>query len=198
MHRRTQYAQDIHYNIPSDWLICNSPLGYMDRDGWHKSMSHFPSMCCSSTINPQLLFYDGHVSHFYDRALYILCRRNIQSLIIKSGDYVHGHPNNRGPKTKLNNFYGNARMNWMRHHVTLNFTPPHMNFVLFETWESFKLSSATITQKAFKKTHLPPLSPPYIVTNHQYCLDGTQKSNREKSDDIGRIENSSIDPIDME
>ena len=70
----------------------------------------------------------------------------------------------------LNNVYGNTRMNWMRHHVNLRFTPAHMNSFLVETLEAFKLSSMTITQKYFKNTHILPLYPPYIYTNHQYCI----------------------------
>ena len=138
----------------------------MDRYGWHKSMSHFPSMCCSSLLNPQVLFYDGHDSHFDDRALYIILKHNIQSFILKASDYVHDQPSNNGPNMKLKILYGNARINCMRHHVTLKFILAHINSVLVETWEIFKLSSATITQKYFKKTHLipPPLTD--IGTNH--------------------------------
>ena len=55
-----------------------------------------------------------------------------------------------------------------------------------------------ITQKVFMKTHLLPLSPPDIGTNHQACLAGTQQSNKDKVDDIGGISKSSIVPIDME
>ena len=59
--------------------------------------------------------------------------------MLKAGDSVHDQPNDNGPNMKLNNFYGNARMNWMRHHGTLKFTSAHMNSVLVETWEAFKL-----------------------------------------------------------
>ena len=79
---------------------------------------------------------------------------------------------------KLNNFNDNARMNWTRHHGTLKFSPTHINYVLVEIWKAFKLLSATITQKYFKKTHLTPLSPQYIGTNHQYFPEGTQQLNR--------------------
>ena len=140
---------------------------YMDRYGWHKSMAHFPSICCSSPLNTQVIVYDGHGSHFDDRALNILLRHNIQYFIRKAGDSMYDQPNDKGPKTNLKNLYGNARMNWMRHHGKLKFSPPHMNSVLFETWEAFKPSSITITRKYFKKTHLLPLPPPDIGTNHQ-------------------------------
>ena len=89
-------------------------------------------------------------------------------------------------------------MNWMINHGTLNLTHPHINYVLVETWEDFKLSSTEITQKSFRKIHPPPLSLSNLVTNHQACLAGIIMSNREKLDDIGCIENVSIAPIDME
>ena len=73
-----------------------------------------------------------------------------------------------------------------------------MNYVLVDTWEAFKLSYATITYSNFKKTNLFPLYPLYIDTNHQACLAGTQQSNREKVDDIGRIAKDIVAPIDME
>ena len=102
----------------------------MYRDGWHKYISHFASMCCSSPLNHQVLFYDGHDIHFYYRALDILRRHNIQYFILNVGDSVHDHQNDNVLNTKLNNLYGNERMNWMRHHGTLKFTPVRMNSVL--------------------------------------------------------------------
>ena len=106
----------------------------MYRDGWHKTMSHFPFMCYYSPLNTQVLFYGGHDIHFDDRVLSIFCRHNIQYFILKAGDFVHDHPNYNGPNMKLNNLYGYARMNWVIHHGTLKFTPSHINSILFETW----------------------------------------------------------------
>ena len=74
-------------------------------------MAHVYSMCCSSTLNPQVLFYDDHISHFYDRLLNILHNHNIQSFILKSGYSVYDQQNYNGPKSKINNFYGGTRMN---------------------------------------------------------------------------------------
>ena len=91
---------------------------------------------------------------------------------------MHYQTNNNDPNMKLKNVDGNARMNWMSHHGTLKFTPTHMNSILVETWEAFKLSSATITQKYFNKTHLLPRYLSYISTNDQDCLAGTHVSNK--------------------
>ena len=41
VHQRNHYTQNLYHNIPSDWVIHNSPSGYIDPDGWHKSMFHF-------------------------------------------------------------------------------------------------------------------------------------------------------------
>ena len=141
-------------------------------------MAHFASMCCSSPLNLQVLFYDGHDNHFDDRSLNILRRHNIQYFILKADDSVHDQSNDNGPKMNLKNFYGNARMNWMRHHGTLKFILPHMNNILVETWVAFKLSSVTITHKYSKNTHILTLTPPEKGTNHQIYLACTQMSNR--------------------
>ena len=134
-----------------------------------------------------MIFYDGHDSHFDDRAMNIICRHHIQYFILKAGDYVNGQPNNNGPSMKLKNVYGNERMKWMRKYGTLKFTPTHKNSVLVETWESFKISSTTTTNKYFKNKHLLPLSLSDIDTNHQACLVGTQQPKIDKLDEIGRI-----------
>ena len=111
VHQNIHYTQYLHYNIPSDLVVHNSSSGCMDCDGWHKSMKFYPSMCFYSTLNPQVLFYDGYVSHFYDREFNIPCRQNTQYFIRKTCDYVHEQTNNNGLNMNLKNLYGNARMN---------------------------------------------------------------------------------------
>ena len=83
--------------------------------------------------------------------------------------------------------YGHERMKWMINHGTLNFTPSHMNDVLVETWEAFKLSSDTTAQEDFNKTHLLHFLLPDKYTNHQYFLAATQTSKDQKSDEIELI-----------
>ena len=119
--------------MPSYWVVHNSLLVYMDTYGWQKSMSHFASMCCSSPLNPQVLFYDGHYINFGDSSSNILWSHHIQSFILNSGDSLHYHPKYNWPSLKLHNLYDNARMNWMRKHGTLNFATAHMNAVHVET-----------------------------------------------------------------
>ena len=99
---------------------------------------------------------------FMKGALHILMSLHIKYFILKVVDSVHCHPNGNVPNLNLKNVYGKKTTNWTRKHGTLNFMPPHTNYVLIETWEYFKLSSVTITQKYFKKTHIIPLSLLYI------------------------------------
>ena len=48
----------------------------------------------------------------------------------------------------------------MKKHSILKFTLTHMNAIIVEIWESFKLTSTSITKHAFKKTPLLPLLAP--------------------------------------
>ena len=147
VHQITHYNQDIHWhNISSDWVLHHLLSVYMYHNGWNKSMSHFPSMCCSSPLNTQSLFCDEHNSHFDYSSLKILQSHQIHYFIQKEGDSMNDQPNDKGPNLKLNNLYDNTIMNWVRKHGNLNLNPSHMNDILVETCEAFKLSSTTITQ----------------------------------------------------
>ena len=122
-------------------------------------MSHFASMYFYYPLNTQFSFHYIYDSRFGDRALNILRRHHIHYFILNSGYSVHVQPNYNGPDMVTINFYSNAIMNWINHHGTLKFTLPHINSILVEALEYFKLSSTTFTQKCFKKTHLLHLSP---------------------------------------
>ena len=77
-----------------------------------------------------MIFYDGHDIHFDYRELYIICRHNIQYFILKLGDSVNDQPNYYVPNKKLKNLYDNTIVNGMIHHVTVKFSPLHMNYAL--------------------------------------------------------------------
>ena len=101
--------------------------------------------------NPQVIFYDVHISHYNDSSLNRLWSQHIQEYILKPGDYVDDQPNSNGQILKLKNLYANARMNWVMKHGTIKFTTAHMNNAIFETWEAKKLPYASITHYYFKK-----------------------------------------------
>ena len=52
---------------------------------------------------------------------------------------------------------------------TTKFLPHHMNSVLVEAWEAFKVSDGNIIMDRFVKKNLPPLSPTNLTTNTQAC-----------------------------
>ena len=80
MHQSNHYTQVLHYNIPSDWVSHNLLLVYIDSYRWHKSIAHFSSIHFSNIINTQVIFYDGHDSHFDDRA--VITKENLYATTV--------------------------------------------------------------------------------------------------------------------
>ena len=105
VHQAANYTQDLHWNLPSDWLVHCKSWGYMDRDVWMKEMSLFSRTCGSSKMNPQVLFFDVHDSHFDDRATHIIQSHHISPFILKAGDSTNDQPNDNGPNLKLKRYY---------------------------------------------------------------------------------------------
>ena len=83
----------------------------MERDCLMKAMMHLNNLYGSNTLNPQVLFYDGHVSHFDDRVVLILLSHYIKPFIHKAVDSGNGHPNDDVPNLKLKGLYVQAIMN---------------------------------------------------------------------------------------
>ena len=133
----------------------------MERDGWMKAMSLFIRTCGSSKMNPQVLFFDGHDSHFDDRATHILRSHHISPFTLKTGVSTNDQPNDNGPNLKLKRYYCIAKMKWQRQHGTMNFTPSHMNSVLVEIWHSFQQQSARVIINTLKKRNYCPL--PHLI-----------------------------------
>ena len=50
-----------------------------------------------------------------------------------------------------------AKAAWMLKYGTEKFLPHHMNYVLVEAWNAFKVSDGNIIRDIFVKTKLPPL-----------------------------------------
>ena len=48
IYKEGNYTQDLHWNLPSEWLFHNMPSGYMDKDVWMKAMSLLSSTCVAS------------------------------------------------------------------------------------------------------------------------------------------------------
>ena len=69
VHQAKEYSQDIHQNIPLEWEVHHTPYGYMDRDGWFKAMVKLSNICGASPVSNQILFFNGHNSHFDNLSL---------------------------------------------------------------------------------------------------------------------------------
>ena len=122
----------------------------MDRDGWLKAMTQFSNICGASPVNNQILFFDGHVSHFDNRALTQMKIKNIHPFILKAGDSINDQINDNGPNSKMKALYNILKAKWMLKYGTTRFQPHHMNSVLVEAWEAFKVSYGNIIRDSFR------------------------------------------------
>ena len=168
VHQAENCTQDLHWNLPSDWLFHNMPLVYMNRGGQMKAMSLFSRTCGASKINPQVLLFDVHDSHFDDRSTHLLWSQNTPPFILKSGDSTNDYPNDNGPNLNLKKYYGIAKLKWQRQHGTMKFTPTHTSSVIVDIWHSFQQKPASVIIEAFKKTKLLSLSPPDHDNNPEH------------------------------
>ena len=124
----------------------------MDRDRWLKTMTQFSNICGASPVKNQILFFDGHDSHFDDRALTHMQSKNIQPFILKAGDSISDKPNDNGPNSTIEALYNRSKAKWMVKYGTTRFQPHHMNAVLVEAWGAFKVASGNIIVDSFAKT----------------------------------------------
>ena len=111
VHHSENCTQNIHYNIPKYCLVHNTPSRYIYRDGWTKSMMNFKTVCGANKLNLQVLFYDGHDSHFDNMSVHILRSHHIKPFVLKAGDSVNDQPNDNGPNIKPKGLYGQTRIN---------------------------------------------------------------------------------------
>ena len=151
VHQAKEYSQYLHRNIPIDWTVQHTPSSYIDRDGWIKAMTQFSNKCDSSPVNNHILFFDGYDSHFDNRALTQIQIKNIHSFILKAGDSINDQTNDNGPNSKLKALYNILKAKWMLKYGTTRFKSHHMNSVLVETWEYFKVSYGNIIRDSFAK-----------------------------------------------
>ena len=166
----------------------------MDRDEWLKAMTKFFNICSASSVNNQIIFFDGNDIHFYDRAITHMQSKNIQPFILKVGDSINNQPNDNGPNSKLKALYNILKAKWMLKYGTTRFQHHHMNSVLVKAWEAFKVSSDNIIVDIFAKTHLLPLSPPNMIKNTQACVAFVQTSSK----GINQISEDTLAPMQLQ
>ena len=170
----------------------------MYRDGWLKAMTQSSKVHGASPVKNQILFFDGHGSHFNDGALRKMMCKNIQPFVLKSIDSINDQPSDNGPNAKLKSLYNVAKSAWMLKYGETKFSPHHMKYVLVEAWDALKMSSGNITRDIFVKTNLPPLSPPKLTKNTQACAASTQVSSVSKAEEINNISRQTFAPIKLQ
>ena len=141
-------------------------------------MTQFSNICGASPVNKNILFFDRHDIHFDDCALTQMQSKNIKPFILKSGDSINDHPNDNGPNSTLEALFNNSKAKWMLKYGTTRFQPHHMNSVLVEVWDSFKVSYGNIIVDSFAKTHLLPLIPPNMIKNTEAVVASVQTSSK--------------------
>ena len=93
-------------------------------------MTQFYNLCGASPVNNQILFFDGHDSHFDDGALSKMMCKNIQNFVLKLGNSINDQTNDNGPNAKVKSLYNVAKSAWMLKYGTKFFLHHHMNSVL--------------------------------------------------------------------
>ena len=133
VHQAKDYSQDLHHNILLDYKVHHTPSGYMDIDGWLKAMTQLYNICDASPVNNQIIFFNGHDSHFDDCSLIQIQGKKIQPFILKPGDSINDQPNGNGHNSKIKALYRILKAKWMLKYGTTRFQTHHMNSVLVET-----------------------------------------------------------------
>ena len=160
MYQSATLTADLLYGIPDDWIVHVSTSGYMDRDGWFKSIKQFCKISGAHHGNNQALFYDGHDSHWDSDALDMMANNSVHGFFLKSGDSGNDQPNDNGFNAKAKAVYNNEKMVWDEVFVTTPFSPAHMNTVIVKMWARLTCESGSLIKRSFDKTHLVPLRPP--------------------------------------
>ena len=149
-------------------------------------------------INNHIPFFDGHNSHFDDRAPRQMNCRNIQPFILKAGNSINNQPDDNGRNVKLKYLYNVEKAAWVQKYGTAKFLSRHMNFVLVKSCYAFKVPADNSIRYRFLKTQLLPLSPAYLTTHTQECAASVQVDLGAKAEDINKISCRTVSPIEVQ
>ena len=151
VNQTNDYSQYIQFNITLNWIVHHTQSGYMDRYRWLKATTQLFTICGASTINNQIIFFDGYGSHFYNHAVHYKEDQNIQPLFLKRGDYENNQLNDNVLNAKLMSHYNDTKASWMLKYVTKNILPHHMKSIFLEAWDTFKVFSSNTIRGIFVK-----------------------------------------------
>jgi hypothetical protein len=199
VHQGTEGTADFLLNLPGNWIVHITPSGYMDRDGWFKTIENFTLLSGASATNEQFLYFDGHDSHWDADALALMPERHVEAFFLKAGDSENDQPNDNGPNGCMKSCYNDEKSTWDERFATTPFTPAHMNSVLAKAWAKFTTRAAPIIVRAFEKTRLCPVKPP---TEHKQYAGGSmtaalQCAEGKKSVEIDIITRQALRNVDF-
>ena len=121
----------------------------------------------------------------------------IQTFIPKAGDSVNDQPNGNGPNTKLKSLYNDLNYAWIMKYGMKMFLPQHMNSILVESWDTFKVSYREVIREIFVKNKLLPLISTGLTTNTQAFNTSVQVSSGSKDEETNEIPRHKVSPIEV-
>ena len=69
---------------------------------------------------------------------------------------MNNQPNDNGPNSKMKSIYNVTKSAWIMNYGTTKFSPHHMNFVLVEAWDDFRMSYGNTIRQIFAKKNYSP------------------------------------------
>ena len=143
-------------------------------------MTQLSTVCIASTLNNKILSFNGHLIHFNYRTLSYMEYQKIQPYVMKPDDSDNNQTHDNALNTKLNYLYNDSKVEWIMNYGKAKHLPPHMESILEEAWDVFKVYSGITITYRFIKAKLPPPSPIYFSTNTQACVSSVKVSSRSK------------------
>lgn len=189
---------DLHLNLPEDWLVCNTPSGYMDRDSWQKAIRYFAQKCGATVVDHVLLFFDGHDSHWDPETMDIMKSNYINTFILKVQDLENDQPNDNGANAKLQSCYNLQKAEWDEKFINVRYTPEHLDSILTKAWNMIKRDSTGTIIDSFAKTRLLPLKPPATISadnDSSICIAALQCGTGKKATELSVLAEKIMRPV---
>jgi hypothetical protein len=151
----------VTHSLVHNWpyLYHQNEAGYMDKEAFAIYLKALRQQSLASLTNPQLLFYDGHGSHWALDAIQEVSEGNVHCFVLKANDSVHDQPNDNGVNSRLKALIYRKIATWRSHNPIAAIRQAIFNSIAVEAWEEFKLDAAPVIRKAFLVTGIYPFNP---------------------------------------
>ena len=144
----------------------------MDRERCLKYTPQLSTFCGAYNINNWKCFFNVNVSHFNNHNISYTEDQKIQPFSLKSDDSVKKQPRKNWPTAKLKHLYNYSKAYWILKYGMEKIIPHHMNSILAEVWDAFKVSAGNIISDRFLKIKVNPPSVLLVssLTPRIFCL----------------------------